>query len=98
MRKLERLDISFSTLKSDGVELIGRYCRTKLKWLNISGIFKLGRNKKYALISIVANCSDLLEIMAYDCPEIYSETLEECLDLCNGKISIKIDTPTIKST
>jgi hypothetical protein len=91
MQRLERLDISYSTLKSDGVELIGRYCRNKLRWLNISGIFKLGRNKKYGLRSIVSHCSDLSEILAYDCPEIYEETLSECLEICHGKIKFQLD-------
>lgn len=91
MHMLKRLDISYSTLKSDGVELIGRYCRSKLGWLNVSGIFKLGRNKKYALLSIVAHCDDLAEIIAHDCPEIYQETLDECVALCNGRIAIKVD-------
>lgn len=86
LRNLIKLDVSYSTLKTDGIEMISRYCRSKLQVLDVSGIFKLGRNRKLAIISIAAYCSALESIIAFDCPELYEETIDECLDLCGGRI------------
>ena len=89
--KLTRLDISYTTLKSDGLEMVARYCRTNLVWLNISGIFKLGRNKRYAIQAIASHCDALKEVVAYECPELYEEILDECQDITKGRIQFYVD-------
>ena len=89
--RLNRLDISYSTLKTDGVQLISRYCKTNLKHLNLSGIFKLGRNRSHALVGIAMHCIDLTRIVALDCPEIYPEIAAECAVVSNNRITFEMD-------
>jgi F-box-like len=89
--RLIRLDISYSTLKTDGVQLISRYCKTALQYLNLSGIFKLGRNRSHGLVGIAMHCTDLTKIVALDCPEIYPEVLNECEVLSNGRIKFEME-------
>jgi hypothetical protein len=84
--RLESLDVSYSTLKSDGIESISRYCRHKLQKLNVSGIFKLGRNKPHTIILIAMFCSALKQIIALDCPEMYPETVTEAHAISNSRI------------
>ncbi|KAJ3329958.1 hypothetical protein HDU91_003715 [Kappamyces sp. JEL0680] len=87
---LVRLDISYSTLKTEGVNSVSRYARHKLEWLNISGIFKLGRNRQHAIVNISAHCTALKTIVALDCPEIYEETLDDCKLACGGRIEFSV--------
>nr|KAJ3404045.1 hypothetical protein HK105_003970 [Polyrhizophydium stewartii] len=81
---LERLDISYTTVKRQGLAAIARSCRTRLEWLDISGIFRLGRNRGEVLLEIAACCHGLRTVVALDCPELQSETLSECLQLRAG--------------
>jgi hypothetical protein len=86
LTQLQRLDISYSTLKSDGVSCISRYCRVNLETLNMSGIFKFARNRSRVLLDIVLQCRGLLQVIVKDCPEIYPETLDDAKGL-NQKIT-----------
>lgn len=87
LRQLEHLDISYSTLKNSALEYIPRYCRHKLKTLNISGIFKFGRNRGETLILISTFCEALIEIIILDCPEIGWDVLDECIHLTGNRIN-----------
>jgi hypothetical protein len=83
LKQLRHLDISYSTLKSDGVSSIARYARN-LETLDMSGIFKFGRNRTSCLVDIVLNCGDLEKLVLKDCPEVYPETVEEIQSLNSG--------------
>lgn len=91
LTNLEWLDVSYSTLKSDSVSLISRFCRTKLQFLNLSGIFKFGRNKGSLVVDMTMYCEALSKIVLIDCPEFYGEHLEECEQLCAGRIEFITD-------
>ncbi|KAJ8326943.1 hypothetical protein QVD99_005295 [Batrachochytrium dendrobatidis] len=75
---LEHLDISYSTLKRSGMEGIARYSRYHLHTLNVSGVFRLGRNTPAVLIEITMHCGELKTLVALECPEFYAEVEEEC--------------------
>ncbi|KAI8897062.1 hypothetical protein BC833DRAFT_595190, partial [Globomyces pollinis-pini] len=91
LTQLEKLDISYSTLKTKAVQRIGYSCRDKLRELNVSGIFKLGRNKPEAIYDISAFCKGLNKIVMNNCPEIYDDVLIECKELCNNRIQFYSD-------
>jgi hypothetical protein len=91
LTSLEVLDISYSTLKNNSLEAISRYCRHRLKLLNVSGIFKLGRNRAQTLVLISAYCEGLEKIIALDCPEFFLENLEECQTICDHGIEYVVD-------
>ena len=91
MPNLEWLDISYTTLKADALSAISRYCRTKLAYLNLSGIFKFGRNKSSSIIDMVMYCEGLKTLVLLDCPEFYGVCLEECLELSQGRIKFITD-------
>ena len=91
LKKLEWLDISYSTLKSDGLSAVARYCRTNLKYLDMSGIFKFGRNKVSFVVDIVMFCEGLKTMVMLDNPEFYKENLDECYHLSAGRIEFITD-------
>ncbi|KAI8923181.1 hypothetical protein BC831DRAFT_472258, partial [Entophlyctis helioformis] len=78
---LERLDISYTTLKRAGLEAVATHCRHRLMWLNVSGIFRLGRNKTSSLIDIAMHCRLL-------CTMVSDETVVECLEISGGRLSV----------
>ncbi|KAJ3326295.1 hypothetical protein HDV06_000171 [Boothiomyces sp. JEL0866] len=86
LTQLEKLDVSYSTLKTQGLAQISRFCRHKLVHLDVSGIFKLGRNKSDTILDISAYCTGLKKIVALDCPEIFDDILEDCKALCQNRI------------
>lgn len=87
LKLLERLDISFSTVKNSGLEGVSRYCRHNLNWLNVSGIFRFGRNKPKTIAAIVQNCIALRTMIVQDCPEIDAdEHILEFQELCEGRV------------
>ncbi|KAJ3274912.1 hypothetical protein HDV01_001776 [Terramyces sp. JEL0728] len=86
LTQLEILDVSYSTLKTPGLSQISRFCRHRLVHLDISGIFKLGRNKSDTILDISAYCTGLKKVVALDCPEIYDDILEDCKALSQNRI------------
>ncbi|KAJ3313084.1 hypothetical protein HDV04_002401 [Boothiomyces sp. JEL0838] len=86
LTQLEKLDVSYSTLKTQGLSQISRFCRHRLIHLDISGIFKLGRNKSDTILDISAYCTGLTKIVAFDCPEIFDDILEDCKALSQNRI------------
>jgi hypothetical protein len=94
---LESLDISFSTVKNEGLEGVSRYCRFKLKWLNVSGIFRFGRNRPVVLAAIVQNCKALKILVVKDCPEIdKDEHISEFRNLSSGRVTF-VTCPSVGS-
>ncbi len=87
--RLTRLDISYSTLKTSGVAAISRYCRHKLTWLDVSGIFKFGRNNSDTLLKIAFYCEALTVIVALECPEIYKEVVGDVVQI-NNRIDFQV--------
>ena len=83
---IERLDISYSTVKNVGLEYISRYLRSNLTWLDVSGIFRFGRNKIKTLGYIAQNCKVLTRIVAIDCPEIEEETYQEIMAMVSNRL------------
>jgi hypothetical protein len=88
---LTNLDISYSTLKTESISSIAQYCRHRLEKLDISGIFKFGRNRGHSIVAVTAYCQKLSLIIAKDCPELYPEVIEECLAVSIAKVQIITD-------
>jgi hypothetical protein len=69
---LTHLNVSYSTLK--GNALLDIKSLRGLVELDVSGIFKFGRNRPEYLLSIV---SDLDTLIMKDCPDVYPEHVQE---------------------
>ena len=88
---LVHLDIAYTTLKKSGLESVAKYCRFHLETLDISGVFRLGRNDDDVVTNIVINCTKLKRIIANECPELYNDVAAECLRI-NPKLQLIRDT------
>lgn len=62
------LDISYSTIKDKGMQSLAR--QKRLRSLNVSGIFRFGRNHQETLMAILHACKEMKKLIVRECPEL----------------------------
>ncbi|KAI8905014.1 hypothetical protein EDD86DRAFT_212057 [Gorgonomyces haynaldii] len=90
MQQLEFLDMSYSTVKNAGLEGVSRYLRHSLVTLNVSGIFKFGRNRTKTLLVIAQQCQKLKDLYCLNCPEVDAEDVEAIREMSENKVQVYI--------
>ncbi|KAJ3086721.1 hypothetical protein HK102_012632 [Quaeritorhiza haematococci] len=78
---LRYLDVSYSSIRTLGLRYIAEYCQTHLEALDVSGVFRLRRNKASVLVDIAENCRALKIITMYRTPDIVVDVQQQCLEV-----------------
>ncbi|KND04457.1 uncharacterized protein SPPG_00186 [Spizellomyces punctatus DAOM BR117] len=72
--ELTKVDLSFSSVKWEGLQGVAQHCQKRLRWLDISGIFRFRRLRPTLVADILENCTSLSDLVINQCPDLHGCT------------------------
>ncbi|TPX65713.1 hypothetical protein SpCBS45565_g04936 [Spizellomyces sp. 'palustris'] len=72
--ELTKVDLSFSSVKWEGLQGVAQHCQKRLRWLDISGIFRFRRLRPTLVADILEHCNSLSDLVINQCPDLHGCT------------------------